>query len=345
MEESLLLPEHINQSLSLISKRLGIKFSSPSWKVINGYLYLTGKYSSVLLQPAIIPLPFKFWKEIHIAARRWTGQVLPDYQREIGKIKTTELQKCSRDKLIETLKTTVELEGKLMAESVYVVLYAIASEVMLKIAYSLFVRDPEKINYYELLIGFPDAGLEADAELWKISRLKGKSRQSKIQDWIRRFGHRIQDKDILYPTLGENPETIENLVKIYRSAANPRQRIKAAGARRITRERFATKNLRSTPGAEVIFEKIKQVAKEYAKIRNSRPFYYYGNREIRRILFAIAAGIPWAKDRSDIFFLKFDELEAAVGAGNGKEFKQKIKERKSLYDQQFNSRPPLFVNL
>ena len=345
MEESLLLPKHINQSLSLISKKLGIRFPSPAWKVISGYLYMTGKYSSVLFQPGIILLPFKFWKELPVAGRRWTRQVLPAYQKEIDKVKIMDLEKFRQDKLIEILEKISELESKLMAESVYVVLYAISSEVMVKIAYGLLVRDAEKINYHELLIGFPDAGLEADAQLWKISRLTGKNRQSKIQDWICRFGHRIQDKDILYPTLGENLEMIDNLIRIYRSATDPKQRIEAAVTRRLAREKLAAENLHSIPGVKVVFGKIKQIAQDYAKIRNSRPFYYQGNHQIRRILLALAKRISWLEDINDVFFLRLEELSPATGNVSAEILKRQVADRKSLYNERLNSPPRLFTSL
>lgn len=86
-----------------------------------------------------------------------------------------------------------------MAESVYVVLFALFAELLLKLAYSTLVNDNQKWHYRELLIGFPDLGIEGDMKLWEIARPSAAGSARKLDEWSEKYGHRIQDKDIFYP--------------------------------------------------------------------------------------------------------------------------------------------------
>ena len=123
MEETLLLPEHINQALSLISRRLGVKFppQEKTWKVIDGYLYFTDKYWKLFLQIGIFLLPFRFFQQLPKAKYDWLNEVLPSYQKKIDDLRKINLDNYKGKELIELLKDTVKTEGKLMAESVYTV--------------------------------------------------------------------------------------------------------------------------------------------------------------------------------------------------------------------------------
>ncbi len=131
MEESLLLPLHINQALSLITKRLGVKFPKQAWAVINGYLYMTVKYKLVLFQPTMLTFPFRFWGELTKAKRRWINEVIPVYRKNMTDFENIDLKSKTNKELMNLVKTAANTEGGFLAESVYVVVFAIFSEVLL----------------------------------------------------------------------------------------------------------------------------------------------------------------------------------------------------------------------
>jgi len=345
MEETLLLPEHINQALSLISRRLGVKFppQEKTWKVIDGYLYFTDKYWKLFLQIGIFLLPFRFFQQLPKAKYDWLNEALPSYQKKIDDLRKINLDNYKGKELIELLKDTVKTEGKLMAESVYTVLYAIFSEISLKIAYWVLIKDKNPLNYHELLIGYPDRGIKSDIRLWEIAQIKNKIEQDKLlHEWLEEYGYRIQDKDISYPTLGENIETVKTLLNIYKDSPNPQERVKISQTRREARERYVKVNL--LPFTEFIFTKIKGSAQEYAQIRNSRPYYYQGNQIIRKILLILAGRIPKFNEPKDIFFLYLDELEIALNGGEVKKLKEEIVKRKILYEKRLSEEPQLIKN-
>lgn len=345
IEETLLLPEHINQTTNLISRRLGIKFPPPqeTWKVINGYLYLSGQYARLWLKLPILLLPFKFWRELGRAKKRWIDKALPNYQRNVSQFKQLNWRDLDSEELVRLMEKLVKREGEFLAESVYVVIYTLTAEVMLKLAYRYWVRDSNLFNYYELLVGYPDKGIEADAELWKIAQLDRTNQQKALEKWLNQFGHRIQDKDIIYPTLGEKLELIQALLQMYKGADDPAVRVKAAVSRRQARERFVEKHLIRFPPFKFLFNKIKLLAQDYARIRNSRPFYYQGNYLIRQILLTLGQRLKW--NDGQIFFITIEELRQAIRSGSNRELEQKIQQRRELYEQRSAQMPALEVEI
>jgi hypothetical protein len=247
--------------------------------------------------------------------------------------------------LIKLLYKAVKIEKKLFAESIYVGMFAVFSETLLKFAYKYLVKDKYNINYYELLIGYPNKGIHADIKLWKIANIKDKNkREKKLQNWRQEYGYRIQDKDIFFKTLGENFKTIKSLAVLYKKSLNPNNKIKKAKIRRKKRGQFVKENLRHFPFAKPLFNKVLTIAQEYAKIRDSRPFYYKGNRIIRAILFTIAKRFSITKNPQDIFFVSLDELELYFeNKYNLKQLKANISKRKQNYNKYYKSEPKINI--
>lgn len=338
-----MLPEHINGALKLIGQRLGVKFPTNSWKVINGYLYLTGNYRKLWLQPRIIVLPIKFIREVKPARLRWINEVLPDYQQQVKSVREKDISQLSSRELIEILDQAVKLEGKLMAEAVYAVLFALFAEILLRFAYGMLINDNHKWHYRELLIGFPDLGIEGDIKLWEIAHSAPAAAERKLDKWIEKYGHRIQDKDILYSTLGENRMMLESILSLYRQSPSPAERVKTAGEKRRLRETFAAEHVKNIPGARWLFNQIKLLGQDYARIRNSRPYYYQGNVNIRQILFEAAGRIGWTENKNDVFYLRAEELIPAINNAERGELEKLIKTRKTLYQHQLEETPPMEV--
>lgn len=343
MEESLLLPEHLNGTLKLIGQRLGLKFPVNSWKVINGYLYMTGDYRRLWLQPAIALLPIKFLQELKPARLRWMHEVLPSYQNQIRSIRQKNINQFSNKELIELLNRAVKIEGKLMAESVYVVLFALLAELLLKFAYGALIKDNQKWHYQELLVGFPDLGIEGDMKLWEVAHSPAAVVEKKLNEWIEEYGHRIQDKDILYPTLGENQKMLDAILNLYKNSVSPAEKVGAAGEKRRQREIFANNHIKNIPGARRLFNQIKILGQDYAKVRNSRPYYYQGNANIRRILFEVADRIKWMRNKDDVFYFRAEELTTAMAGVGIERLKKLIETRKTFYRQRAEETPPLEV--
>ena len=344
IEESFFLALQIDSSANTIFQRLGLKAPKKIWKVIDGYLYFSSEYWRLFLQPGLFLLPFKIKSEVKIAKARWLNQVIPKYNTEITKLSKTNLKNSSPKKLIEVLKQMAELEGWLFGESLFVGVVCGITELLLKFAYQLFVKDQNPQNYRELLIGFPDKGLEMDTKLWDIAQIRNtKKKQVESEKWINQYGYRIQDKDLLYPTLGENMELINSYLNLYKNIPDPRQRQKNAEKKRLARERFVRQNNRF---AKSILQTIIKQAQEYAQIRNSRPYYYQGNRIMRSILLEIAGRARFFDEKNDIFFLRIEEAELLTkNKLNKEQARSLIGSRKLEYDKQLHTEPKFEISL
>jgi len=344
IEQSFVLVLQIDNSVNTIFQRLGLKAPKKAWKIIDGYLYLSSDYWRLFLQPGLIILPLKVKSEIKIAKNRWLNQVIPRYSTEHTKLSKTNLKSSSSEKLVDVLKQTAELEGWLFGESLFVGLICGITELLLKFTYLIFVKDQNPQNYRELLIGFSDKGLEMDTKLWDIAQTGDvNKKKDELRKWIDQYGYRIQDNDLLYPTLGEKRELIDSYLNLYQSVPNPRQRQKSSEEKRLAREKFARQNNRF---AYSILRTIIKQAQEYAQVRNSRPYYYQGNKIMRSVLLEIAARTSFFDDNKDIFFLKIEEVEQLTkNKLNKEQARNLIGGRKLDYDNQLRAEPKFEVNL
>lgn len=344
IEESFLLPLQIDNSVNIIFQRLGLKAPKNVWKIIEGYLYFSNEYWRLFLQPGLILLPSKIKSEIKNAKSRWLNQVIPKYESEITKLSKINPKGVSEEKLVDGFKRTAKLEGWLFGESLFVGVICGITELLLKITYSLLVKDSSPQNYRELLIGFPDKGLEMDTRLWDIAQIRdSKKKQIELEMWTSQYGYRIQDKDLLYLTLGENRELINSYLNLYKDIPNPRQKRKSAEEKRLAGKDYVRQNTRI---ADSMIQTIVKQAQEYAQIRNSRPYYYKGNKVMRHALLEIAARTSSFSDKNDIFFLRIEEVEKLVRNELKKEGTRNLIDRRKLeYERQLHTEPKFEVNL
>lgn len=216
------LPLQIDETIELLSQRLGLKIPRPTWKIIDGYLYFSDHYWRLFLQPAIFLLPSKFFSEIKVAKHRWLNEVLPKYEQGIDGYIKKELGGTSFTQKLELLEKLAKLEAWLFAESLSVGVICGFTEILLSKTYTLFVKNSPQPEYHELLIGFPDKGLNMDSELWSVAQMKDKKSQDiKRNEWTSKYGYRIQDKDLLYSTLGEKQDLIDTYIKLYQNVPDP----------------------------------------------------------------------------------------------------------------------------
>lgn len=338
LEESSLLPLQINKSGSLISERLSLKLPNKYWSIIDGYLYFSDDYWKLFFQFGILLLPQRIKTEIDISKKRWTDKVLPEYQKKIQEINQFDLNKLSTQRLLNLFRKTADLEGWLFSEALFVGVICGITELLLKYSYPLLVKDPDSNNYHELLLGSPDKGIEMDTKLWEVAQIEDEQkRQSTLNKWVEKYGYRIQDKDLIFPTLGEEVDLLNSYLKLYRETPNPKLKLRLAKEKRINRERYVRQNARFNTR---LFNWILFQAQNYSQIRNSRPFYYQGNWAMRRTLFSIASKTSFSPDESDIFYLNIKELERVVSNKFDKVSLQKIiDERKQTYNKQLLSEP------
>ncbi|TSC88444.1 MAG: hypothetical protein G01um101416_112 [Microgenomates group bacterium Gr01-1014_16] len=342
LEESFLLPLQINKSGSLISERLGLKLPDKYWSIIDGYLYFSDEYWKLFLQLGTLQLPKRIKTEIDISSKRWITKVLPEYQKEINKLNKLSLNELSVKKLLELFKKTGELESWFFSESLYVGVVCGITELLFKYSYPLFVKDSDNNNYRELLLGYPDKGIDMDTQLWEVAQISDEQKkQLQLGKWIEKYGYRIQDKDLIYPTLGEETELLNSYLKLYRETLNPKLKLMLTNEKRINREKFVKQNARFRIR---LFEWILNQAQNYSQIRNSRPFYYQGNSIMRKILFSIKLKANFPQDKNDIFYITMKELEEVVSNKFSKESLQKIiNERKQTYYKQLLIEPQFSI--
>ncbi len=332
---------------------LGVTLSRPFLKNIDGYIYLKIDPFLPLKQPRVFLVPIKLFQGLRSVDKEWRKQILPKYKKEMSKLKKFDFKKASNQDLLAYLEKIMKFEAWIVTNSMYVGLHCVYSEILLLYAYKFLVKDGNWRNYNQLIRGFPNKTIEADQALWELARsLKKPSYKDRLSAFVGEYGHRVFDIDVIHPTLAEDKDLLDNLIRIYSKVTpskNPANQLKEAKKDRLKQEKFAFKNLREwVPLTRRIFEKILRFSQRYADIRESRPYYHLMAFSLsRKTLLELGGRLAQLKKPDDIFYLTHQEIEDLVR--NPKTPKKRIQEkvirRRIVREEQKKKLPEELINI
>lgn len=313
--------------------KLGVR-PSQFTKVVNGYLYITSSYGRILFLFGFAKLFFGILKGIRTAKTEWQEKALL-HSNQIDEFKKIPIENLSLRGLFELCDTVLQKEAEYIAWSLYVGIYSFGFEYALSWGLPVFVKGYSKFDYRDLLKGFCDKSIEASIELRKTSN---------ITSWLETYGHRVQDLDVIYPTLQDAPELAASLKQqLLQSPQNPEENLAEERKKRQQLEEEILHNIRRwIPFGRTLFLELLKMAQAYVSLRNDRPFYYKGQALARKILLEIGARLKLEKkleSETDIFFLTYDEIRD-ISEGKNDFNKSSILERKALRERRRQQLPP-----
>lgn len=320
----------------VLDTKMGVR-PSKFTKVFNGYLYVTSSYGRILFPFGFAKLFFGILKGIRTAKTEWQEKALL-HSKQMDELKKIPIEDLSLRGLFELCDTVLQKEAEYIAWSLYVGIYSFGFEYALSWGFPVFVKGYSKFDYRDLLKGFCDKSIEASIELRKTSDLTL---------WLETYGHRVQDLDVIYPTLQDAPELAALLKQqLLQSPKNPEENLAEERKKRQQLEEEILHNIRRwIPFGRTLFLELLKMAQAYVSLRNDRPFYYKGQALARKILLEIGARLKLEKkleSETDIFFLTYDEIRC-ISEGKNDFKKPTITERKALRERRRQQLPP--VNL
>jgi hypothetical protein len=332
---------------------LGVTWPHPILKNINGFAYVGIDPFLLLKQPRAFLAPIKLFQGLRTVDKEWRKEILPKYKKEMTKLKKFDFKKAPDKGLLAYLEKIMKLEAWIYVNSMYVGVHCVYSERLLRYAYKFLVKDEKWRNYNQLIRGFPNKTVEADQALWELARSIGKSSyKEKLSAFLEEYGHRVFDVDVVHPTLAEDKELLDNLVRIYSKvppSKSPGRLLEEAKKDRLKQEEFAFKNLREwIPFSRRIFEKILRFSQRYADIRESRPFYHLMAFSLsRKALLELGKRMVQLKEADDIFYLTHQEIEELVKNPKTpkREVEEKVKRRRIVREEQKKNPPVEFINI
>lgn len=303
-------------------------------KVFNGYLYMTADYAKILFPFGFAKLIFGILKGIKTAKTEWQKKAF-SHSKQIDEFKKVSLDTLSLHELFKLCDTVLRKETEYIAWSLYAGIYSFGFEYALSWCFPVFVKRCNEFDYRDLLKGFYDKPVEANIELRKTTDIKL---------WLESYGHRVQDLDVIYPTLQDTPKIAVSLRRqLLQNPEDPEENLEKAEQKRQKTEELVLQNIRWwIPFGRKIFLKLLKTAQSYVSIRNDRPFYYKGQALARKILLEIGARLKREKkleNESDVFFLTYDEIKD-IADGKINFDKNTIVKRMVLREKRKQQLPP-----
>ena len=200
--------------------------------------------------------------------KKFYKKTLKRHLRIINKAKklTKSKEGLSIKKLIKSIEEIVIALTKGSLEIGYVGFASWGWELLFRAIYPLMVLT-DKIPYHVLLIGFGNKTTEMDIALWKVAN-KNKS----LDKFLGHYGNRVQDVDLCYKTLREQPKVINQLVRLNKKIPNPDLKLKQAKTRRQKAIKQVVLDLRIP---KVIFLWLLRQTQENVRLREDRRFIVF----------------------------------------------------------------------
>jgi len=262
--------------------------------------------SKNFLMSIITGFLFALGYEIFTLNKRHTQVVLPRHLKNVDIIR--ELYNKSKSHLGNTLIRDIEISvDKASWDTVNIGYIGVSSwgwEIIFRILYPLLTKS--RIPYQHLLIGFPNKTTEADQKLWEVAHTKDLAKQRKILTrYLDEYGSRVDDVDLMYPTLRERPAVVQEFLKLYKKIQSPEIRQLRAREIRQRSELQISAQLRIPP---FIFKRLLKRVQDAVRLREDRRFYAFeGDYYLRQMLLRLAnlSGIS----QSQLFKMSWQEVK------------------------------------
>lgn len=342
--ETLQLPSLIGRANQLFRERLGSGLDDPPYSVVDGYLYVKARLTS----EATLRLPRRINRETRVLPSFWRDEVVPAHLNRIRALRTVSIAGSTDEQLADYIGEVADINAEYFAWNIYTGVFSMMTESVLKAAFRAAFPTTASTSYADLLAGYPNKSMEADARLWEAcelirtdpalaEQLAGRPALERLdllgsaavpqelarrwREVVQEYGHRVFDLDLYMPTALEDPlslaATLKACVEGEEGWPNPETMLDRALVRRQEREA----ELRRSARGKALLPIVRR-AQTFAAIRESRPFYLHmgwpllrqavlqiGSRLVERGCLAYA---------NDVCFLQWDEAIAALNSrGSG----------------------------
>lgn len=301
LELTLRIPFIAKHSLILFSTRFGL-----FWLLASLAMWLIHK--NVFLS---VFAGFIVWLIIEMFTLRkfYMTTAVPQHLKNISHIKlaSENLKEHNSKDLVNLIRESTSLSSRGLVNIGYVGLAAWGWEIIFKMLYPLLVHTD--LPYQNLLIGFKNKATDSDQEMWEVAQEKNKHKQKALlENYLAEYGSKVDDVEIAKPTLREQPEVINNLLKIYRDTPSPNSILIK---QREKREESVRSVMESLTIPKPMFRALLRLVQENVALREDRRYYHFlGDYYIRMMLIELATRLNLRNNR--IFKMSWGEIKSEV---------------------------------
>ncbi|MFI6737498.1 PEP/pyruvate-binding domain-containing protein [Nonomuraea sp. NPDC050451] len=329
-------------------------FAEP-FAVIGGYAYYNITYTAGMMARMAVAQPrfltFTLPKGLRTAPERFR-KAHADYAAVAARRGAADVEAAPAGELLSGVREIVETAAHYYGAAQSGVLpAAYMSESMFTAAYKLVKRpgDPLPVTF---LLGFEHKPLRAEKALYDLACWGREHPEQDISGrfaaYLAEFGDTVYDLDFAKALPAEDPEPLLQTLRFFQTgeAPSPHERQRVA----VEAREHAMRRLEARRGPRAAFaRRVLRWAQKMAPLREDAladvglgwPAARRALREIGRRL--VAAGA--LADRDDVFWLRLDELEAAVGVldsgpGSPADSRAVVAERRATWRAQKAIAPP-----
>jgi len=339
------------RGLNKVAEDLCMPFRRLDYKPFNGYLYNTAVPFST--DPAVMAerqkqMEAKMMQHVPGLLDRWYKQYEPEVRSINDETLNGDYSKLGdRDLsgLLEALTQKREREGELHFLAVFPAMGAV---MLFDQVYRELFSEPRADEHFELLQGFPNKSMEANAAIWRLSQEArklpkvldiingqpahsvhsslpqvngGTGFQAQVHEYLREYGWRAAELDIAEVTWFEDATPVYKLVKEYASQEgyDPDAEFRDQVAARQAREK---KLIAKAADRGEMFRQVLGFAQQYLPIQEDHNFWIDQVGLCVERVPVLEAGRRLVeagriRQRDDIFFLEYAELQDALRGGRG----------------------------
>jgi pyruvate,water dikinase len=332
---------------------------------------------------SMIPMGFRALIMVNQVHKDWDREY-PRILSEFEILKKFDLKSATPPELLKKMDHILGLANSIAATHALSIIFCEALYQVLVMYVSRYTGEDPNILCPKLVAGLAEnKTLEANKNLWELATLarlnnaifthvskgnyaqmahelnvtkEGREYLKDFQDFLKIYGHRSPKYDLIYPSWGDDPDLVLELVLSYLNSDSP-HKPKDMEIRGIKDRKRATalvlNNLNSRfidkliPVKRMVFLKLLSLAQKYMELRENQQFYIgQGYPIARRTVLEIGSRfgkVGIISEPSDVFFLKMDEIRDIVYKKEVKDIDKKIVKRKSDFEAFKNIEPPAII--
>jgi pyruvate,water dikinase len=338
------------RGLNKAARALAMPFRTIDFKYVNGYVYNgIEPYSTdpAEMEQRLQEMQGKMMEHVPVLLQRWRNEYEPEVRainEETLKGDYAKLGDGDLSALLEQLVEKREREGELHFLAVFPAMGAV---MFYEGVYAQLFGEPKSGEHLQLLQGFPNKSVETDTGLWRLAmearkrpavleilRSAGPSRvdaalgeseegrafRSAVAEFLDTYGWRSNELDIGEPTWKEDPTTAYSLIRQYasRDDYDPEEEMRSLQTAREARQKLLLGRLSGEQAG--MFQQVLAGAQQYLPVQEDHNFWIdQQGVAVERVPVLdagrrlVAAGRMARPD--DVFFLKYEELQAALRDG------------------------------
>ncbi len=358
------------------AEELCMPFSDVDMKPFRGYIY--NSFTPYSTDPAqmrarMVEMQARMGKHIPGLLDRWRDEYEPEVRSINNETLNGDYGKLGDRDLAELLQLIVEKrerEGELHFLAVFPAMGAV---MFYEQVYTNLFGEPAAEEHLQLLQGFPNKSVEVGDGLWQLAMEarrrpqvktllgrvepsavhsalaeseEGRAFRGAVEEFLAKYGWRGNELDIASRTWKEDPTTAYKLIREYAAhdGYDPEAEFKSLVSAREARERLLMDRLSGAGKPIDVFQQALAGAQQYLPIQEDHNFWIdQQGVAVQRVPVLEAGRRLTAAGRlaepSDVFFLKYDELQDALRGGKG-DLLELVTRRRREQAENSNLAPP-----